>query len=150
MEAPIFPSRGEIAVAKPELGIKRVCGGCGSKFYDLARDPITCPKCGAAYEAVMPTTRPTARPEAVPPPIKPVEAPEPVPSAEAEVISLEEADAETAGTKKAAVADADVETEEEVEIASGSEDDTFLEEEEEESGNVSEIIGEKVEDDDET
>jgi uncharacterized protein (TIGR02300 family) len=33
-------------VAKPELGVKRVCGSCGSKFYDLARSPIVCPKCG--------------------------------------------------------------------------------------------------------
>jgi hypothetical protein len=70
------------------------------------------------------------------------------PTAGAEVISLEEAEAETAG--KAKVPEADIEAEEEVEIGGKEEDDTFLEQEEEESGDVSDIIGEKVEEDDET
>jgi uncharacterized protein (TIGR02300 family) len=49
-------------VAKPELGTKRVCQSCGAKFYDLSKDPITCPKCGAVYEIVVPAPRgrPTA------------------------------------------------------------------------------------------
>lgn len=34
-------------MAKPEWGQKRACPGCGSRFYDLLRDPITCPSCGA-------------------------------------------------------------------------------------------------------
>ena len=33
-------------MAKPELGTKRLCGSCAAKFYDLSKDPITCPKCG--------------------------------------------------------------------------------------------------------
>jgi len=36
-------------VSKEELGLKRVCASCGTKFYDLNRDPIICPKCGAVY-----------------------------------------------------------------------------------------------------
>ena len=32
---------------KADLGEKRVCGECGAKFYDLNKDPIVCPKCGA-------------------------------------------------------------------------------------------------------
>ncbi|MBK8007554.1 MAG: TIGR02300 family protein [Rhizobiales bacterium] len=44
-------------MAKPELGTKRVCQSCGAKFYDLSKDPITCPKCGAVYEIVVPVTR---------------------------------------------------------------------------------------------
>jgi uncharacterized protein (TIGR02300 family) len=37
-------------MVKPELGAKRLCGSCGAKFYDLNRDPILCPKCGAVFD----------------------------------------------------------------------------------------------------
>ena len=37
-------------MAKTEWGTKRQCSSCGSRFYDLCRTPIVCPKCGAAYE----------------------------------------------------------------------------------------------------
>jgi len=37
-------------VAKPEWGQKRTCTSCGGRFYDLARTPIICPKCGATVE----------------------------------------------------------------------------------------------------
>lgn len=33
-------------MAKPEWGKKRSCPSCGSKFYDLRKDPIVCPSCG--------------------------------------------------------------------------------------------------------
>ena len=33
-------------VAKANLGTKRVCPNCGSKYYDLNHSPIICPKCG--------------------------------------------------------------------------------------------------------
>jgi uncharacterized protein (TIGR02300 family) len=33
-------------MTKPELGTKRLCAGCGARFYDLLHSPITCPKCG--------------------------------------------------------------------------------------------------------
>lgn len=36
-------------MAKPELGIKRTCQSCDTFFYDLKKDPITCPKCMAVY-----------------------------------------------------------------------------------------------------
>ena len=42
--------RTEVYVAKPEWGQKRTCSGCGSRFYDLTRDPITCPNCGVAVD----------------------------------------------------------------------------------------------------
>ena len=35
---------------KAERGTKRVCQSCGSKFYDLMRDPIICPICQAVYQ----------------------------------------------------------------------------------------------------
>jgi uncharacterized protein (TIGR02300 family) len=35
---------------KAERGTKRVCQSCGSKFYDLLRDPIICPICQSVYQ----------------------------------------------------------------------------------------------------
>ena len=37
---------------KAERGMKRTCQNpeCGSRFYDLNRDPITCPICSTVYE----------------------------------------------------------------------------------------------------
>jgi|SRR5216684_3694589 uncharacterized protein (TIGR02300 family) len=147
MEAPFSISTGAMAVAKPELGIKRICGNCGTKFYDLARDPILCPKCGTVYEVTAVPTRVTAAKVAPVAAAVVAEEPEPAPPAGAEVISLEEAaEAESkAGSAKATPADAEGE-EEEVEIAGGTEDDTtFLEQDEEESNDVSDLIGEGIE-----
>ena len=39
-------------VSKDKLGIKRICGSCGAKFYDLVKTPIICPKCGTPYEEI--------------------------------------------------------------------------------------------------
>ena len=35
---------------KAKRGTKRVCGGCGAKFYDLNRDPAICPLCETVFE----------------------------------------------------------------------------------------------------
>ena len=32
-------------MAKQEWGAKHLCQGCGAKFYDMGRSPITCPDC---------------------------------------------------------------------------------------------------------
>ena len=37
-------------MVKPEWGQKRTCSGCGLRFYDLIRDPITCPNCGVVVD----------------------------------------------------------------------------------------------------
>jgi uncharacterized protein (TIGR02300 family) len=44
-------------MAKPELGLKRVCVACGTKFYDLTRAPAVCPKCGTEQPAEQPRLR---------------------------------------------------------------------------------------------
>ena len=31
---------------KPDLGRKHECSECGARFYDLGKEPATCPKCG--------------------------------------------------------------------------------------------------------
>jgi predicted nucleic acid-binding Zn-ribbon protein len=36
---------------KDEWGTKRLCPNCGSRFYDLMRDPMTCPECGHSFTA---------------------------------------------------------------------------------------------------
>ena len=38
-------------MSKIERGVKRRCGSCEAPFYDMGRDPVTCPKCGAVYDA---------------------------------------------------------------------------------------------------
>jgi uncharacterized protein (TIGR02300 family) len=44
-------------MAKPELGTKRVCVSCGTRFYDLTRQPAICPKCGTEQPAEQPRAR---------------------------------------------------------------------------------------------
>jgi uncharacterized protein (TIGR02300 family) len=133
-------------VTKPELGTKRLCASCGAKFYDLNKDPIHCPKCGAVYEVVV-ATRPVrlgAAPVAPRPPV-PEEAPAPEPR-EVETVSLEEADAEAPGAaKKPAPAEAGTEEEEVEKDDPLDNDDTFIEEQEEEDTDVTDIIGGDIE-----
>lgn len=42
--------KGNETVPKLEWGTKRVCQGCGARFYDLCRVPAVCPKCGEIFE----------------------------------------------------------------------------------------------------
>jgi uncharacterized protein (TIGR02300 family) len=118
-------------VAKPDLGTKRLCAGCGAKFYDLNRTPIVCPKCETVFTPVV--TAPRTRPEAA----KPAPAPAPVAeavvpeTADAEFVSLDDAEAEQQGKKPGAKEEGD----------DTIEDAAFIEEQEE-SGDVTDIIGE--------
>ncbi len=32
------------------LGVKRSCQECNAKYYDLNKQPITCPKCGTVFD----------------------------------------------------------------------------------------------------
>ncbi len=134
-------------MAKPELGTKRLCAHCGARFYDLNHAPATCPKCGTVFEAAA-VTMVRGRPEAVRAASREVEAvPE---NREAEFVSLEEADAEVHGGKKKATG-APVEADEDVEIDDeGMDDDAFIEEPEEEDTDVTEIIGNDIENEEET
>lgn len=91
-------------MAKPELGTKRVCVACGTRFYDLTKSPAVCPKCGTEQPVELPRPRRSGgnvvedkRPK------KPVPAPE-------------EADVEVEGVE-------DVEEEDVIEDASDLEDD---------------------------
>jgi len=35
---------------KEEWGVKRLCPKCAVRFYDLQKDPMTCPSCGASFD----------------------------------------------------------------------------------------------------
>jgi uncharacterized protein (TIGR02300 family) len=124
-------------VAKPELGVKRLCPSCGTKYYDLNRNPIRCPKCGTAFEIGQVAVRPEKLAKVAP--IEEIEAEEVV--ADVELVSLEEADAEASGGE--AVDDLDPEEIAEIDPV----EDEFLEEEEGDD-DVADIIGD-VEDEEE-
>src|SRR5438876_11345909 len=109
---------------KADRGTKRSCQNpqCGSRFYDLNRDPITCPSCGTAYAlSASPVAVAAAAPiaaveKAVRKPVKkPVYAVESVKPEDAPEAETEEALAPIDG---------------EEEPAAGAEDETVLEEEE--------------------
>lgn len=34
---------------KEEWGTKRLCPQCNTRFYDLKKDPLTCPACGSGF-----------------------------------------------------------------------------------------------------
>ena len=46
-------------MGKIERGIKRICQECGALYYDLEKNPIVCPKCGAEFdpEAILKSRR---------------------------------------------------------------------------------------------
>ena len=50
-------------MAKSELGTKRECPHCGSRYYDLDRDPIVCPACGTALNAAVKSKPPVQKDE---------------------------------------------------------------------------------------
>ena len=123
-------------MVKAELGTKRTCPSCGTKFYDLLKSPIICPKCGVSFIAAPLLPSKGEVPQAAPKP------PREVPKAEVaeevsdvELVSLEEVE-EAGAEEDETAAIADVDLGEEEETAEAEEDSTFLVEDEEESGDV--------------
>ena len=126
-------------MAKPDLGGKRQCQNCGTKFFDLNKDPITCPKCGTLFQVAA---APSARGSRA----APVDEEEAEVENGAEVVPLEDADATDDGKVVVVAAEDDADTEDET---PADDDDTFLEEEEEDDGDVSDLIDGEIEDDEE-
>lgn len=140
-------------MAKLDLGTKRVCPDTGRKFYDLNKNPVISPYTGK----IVPIAAPT-RARAEPAPARPAAAPEPAEvvtpeTADVELVSLEDADAEAQGNKKkttpAQGAAAEGE-DEEVEMDESMDDAAFIEEEEEGDADVTDIIGETIEKEEES
>jgi uncharacterized protein (TIGR02300 family) len=130
---PADDDRGIVQLAKPELGNKRQCQNCGAKFFDLNKDPILCPKCGATFQP--PALSRAARAAAAD------DEESELPEAGAEIVSLEEADA--TDEKVAVVVDDDVDLGDDA----ADDADTFLEEED--SDDVTHLIDGDIETDEE-
>ena len=157
-------------MAKPELGTKRLCGGCGAKFYDLNKDPIVCPKCATVFVIAPVVSR--SRPEpvakaamaaaaaaaaaavpvaaAVAAKAPAVEVAEPEEVEGAEFVSLEDADAEAQGKKKPEGDVPDTGEDVEVEDDETMDDAVFIEEQEEGDPDVTDIIGDGIPKEEET
>jgi uncharacterized protein (TIGR02300 family) len=122
---------GEGGMAKKEArGTKRTCQNedCGSKFYDLNKDPIICPACQTIYKLAPIEEEEVVPVAAVVAPVKPAIDPERAEGDEIgddddALVSLEDADAELG-------ADDD-----------DSDDDTFLATDDEEDTGVGDLIG---------
>ena len=108
-------------MAALERGTKRQCLFCGTKFYDLNRDPITCPSCGKPFQLDM--VRQAARHVA---PVKEEE--------EAEVEDVVEAGPEIVSLEEAEESEDDIPDVEDIEDVDtdGDDDDVFLETDEDE------------------
>ncbi len=108
------------------LGTKRTCPACGTRFYDLNRDPIECPSCHEKFtvEPILPSKQDQMadKPEeVVPEPAKEEVVDEPVAPDEVAAEDVDEA---------AAVADVDLD---DVEVDVDPSDDTFLETDDEDA-----------------
>ena len=141
-------------MAKPELGTKRVCPETGRKFYDLNKTPVISPYTGKVVPIAVAPVR--AKPEPAPVPVAPVVRPAPVveavvpETADAEFVSLDDAETEQQGKKPAAEGAPAEGEEEEVAIDGSLDDATFIEEQEEGDPDVTDIIGESIEKEEET
>ncbi len=122
-----------MATTKQARGTKRTCQSdeCGARFYDLNRDPIVCPICGTIYV---------------------------IASGPVGVLFKDEEKAQRKVKKETAKDDeaADDAVEEEIDDIEDADtvdedaDDTFLEDEEEDGGDMSNIVGGRGGDGEET
>lgn len=131
-------NKGILIVAKPELGSKHQCESCSTKFFDLNKDPILCPRCGAEFLPVHVLAKPTPPPEAD----KPAED-EDEEDTGAEIIPLDEAD-DTDDGKVTTGSDSDVDVDVDVDVDDDDDDeesnDAFLEEDDDDNNDVSGLI----------
>ncbi|WP_057462721.1 TIGR02300 family protein [Pseudovibrio sp. POLY-S9] len=117
-------------MARPELGTKRLCAACGAKYYDLKRDPIICPKCGDMFDLGM-----TAKTAKAVKAVQKEEAKEALVKDDAELVSLEEADAEASGEEIPELEDETI-----TDDISGDDSDVFLDDEDDEDAAVPGIV----------
>ena len=127
---------------KAARGTKRQCLSCGSKFYDLNRDPIICPICGATFHTEQTSA--------------PAPASEPAPAIEndnmvveetvdvtddgPEFVPLEEAESDDAVDDTDPDEEAIAEIEDTEDIPDADDEDTFLEDDEDGDDDMSDII----------
>ncbi|KZK77758.1 hypothetical protein PsW64_03386 [Pseudovibrio sp. W64] len=117
-------------MARPELGTKRLCAACGAKYYDLKRNPIICPKCGDMFDLGM-----TAKTAKAIKAVQKEEAKETLVKDDAELVSLEEADAEASGEDIPELEDENISDD-----ISSDDSDVFLDDEDDEDSSVPGIV----------
>lgn len=76
-------------MAKADWGTKRQCASCGAPFYDLNKQPILCPKCGAEFHPEQLLKPRRTRPDEKPVVPKPAPIPKEEPAAEEETAEEE-------------------------------------------------------------
>jgi uncharacterized protein (TIGR02300 family) len=101
-------------VAKPEWGTKRICPSCGTRYYDLMREQVVCPRCNTPFDAEAFLKARRSRP------VAPIEK-EVVPAGGGELDAEVEADEVEVEDDEAAVPLEDAEEEEEELIEDASE-----------------------------
>jgi uncharacterized protein (TIGR02300 family) len=123
---------------KAERGTKRTCRNpeCGSRFYDLNRDPIVCPICQSVFELAPTPAGIAAGTPVVQETVAPRAAARKQPEPEQATVAEGDEDALPA-------------IEEDEETPAGEEDETFLEAEEEDGSDMTNIIGGPVAETDE-
>ena len=137
-------------MAKPELGSKHKCQNCGTKFFDLNKDPVVCPKCGEVQTVTaMPSPVRATRAAPAAAAKRDIDDDEADTENGAEVMSLEDADQPEDGQVVAAGTDDESDVETDDDTANSDDDDTFLEEEEDDDSNVSDLIDGDIESDEE-
>ena len=125
-------------MVKAELGTKRTCPSCATRFYDLLKNPIVCPKCGVTFIAATLLPSKSDMPAMAPKPPREVVKEVEENTGEVELVSLEEVEEPGQDDETAAIEDVDLG--EEAEDADGEEADAFLEEEEEDGGDVAGLL----------
>ena len=107
---------------KAERGTKRTCQSCNARFYDLNREEIVCPMCGAVFELETPAEPEEVATATAETPSKPVVKPVPASGsdddveAEDDLVELDDDDAK---------------------VATDDDDDAFLPDDEEEGTRMS-------------
>lgn len=107
-------------MAKPELGLKRTCVACSTKFYDLAHVPAVCPKCGTEQPAEQPRLRRASAPLPVDDKIKKRAA---SPEAEGDDIEVEDVEGDEAIEDAEELEDDAEDLGEDIEVASDTEEE---------------------------
>jgi uncharacterized protein (TIGR02300 family) len=129
-------------VAKPELGTKRVDPVTGRKFYDLNKDPIVSHYTGQSYPRSIFEPQAKAAAAVAAKPDEDEDEAE-VADGAVELVSLDEADAESTEKEAVVTSEDDIEVEDDV----APDDDTFLEEDEEGDDDVADLIDGDIEGD---
>lgn len=123
-------------MASFERGTKRQCLHCGTKFYDLHRDPILCPSCGKVF--LLTEARPPRYAKEDEAEAEDAEVEEVIDVTAPEIVSLDEVEAEEEGAEEEIP---DVEGVEDVEDIGEDDADVFLEEDEDEDEDLAFDVG---------